>query len=367
MRSGTLVGLLLAVAIPLVSRAADAPHDNDDALCSNCHMAHNAPGASLTTKEGNFNLCNSCHLNSTNFGFKGWTVSIQAVPGASGRSHRWDADASNRGATPPSAASGLVDEQEMGKRLDGGKLMCSTCHDVHDADSQPVSGRGRQTVSDVTKIGALPSPGTGALSVAGTVDPGATAKGYLVDVVAAGAETTARYRLSNDNAKSWFGCTAPTTYTYVAWDGVAANGCQAGSSVPLNDGANVSVTFGVGTYQVGDRFAFYVSYPFVRANETSGKMCVICHKDRNMSAANVQGSGMHAGTGAPIVPGTTVFHHPVFEQQSVAPLDATGVVQAGEGDGNPSNDLVVDGQSRVTCLSCHRVHSAESNSLSTQP
>jgi predicted CXXCH cytochrome family protein len=368
MRSGTLVGLLLAVAVPLVSRAADAPHENGDAFCSNCHMAHNAPGASLTSKAGNFNLCNSCHLSSQNFGFP-WTVLIQAVPGTSGRSHRWDANASSMGATPPNIGSTDLDEQEMAKRLDGGNLMCSTCHDVHDADFQPVLGRGRQTVSAVTKLDAVPGPsGNGTLSVA-AVDPAATAKFYLVDVVAAGAETTALYRLSNDKGKSWFGCTTPATYTYVAWD--ATNGCQAGASVPLNDGANVNVAFAPGSYAIGDRFSFYVSYPFLRADTTNSKMCVICHKDRNMSAANVQGSGTHAGTGAAIVPGTTVFHHPVGTSVTVTvagmPLDANGVAQSGAGDGDPSNDLVLGEGGVVSCLTCHRVHNADSNSLTPDP
>jgi predicted CXXCH cytochrome family protein len=367
MRSGTLVGLLLAVAVPLVSHAADAPHENGDALCSNCHRAHNAPGASLTTKNGNFNLCNSCHLNSLNFGFP-WTVSIQAVPGVSGRSHRWDADASSMGATPPNIGSTDPDEQEMAKRLDGGNLMCSTCHDVHAADSQPVSGRGRQTVSVVTKLDAVPGPsGNGTLSVA-AVDPAATAKFYLVDVVAAGAETTALYRLSNDKGKSWFGCTAPATYTYVQWDGVAVNGCQAGSSVPLNDVVNVKVAFATGSYAVGDRFDFYVSYPFLRADATNSKMCVTCHRDRNMTTENVRGNGTLATTGAPIILGTTVFHHPVGSgvTQAVAPLDASGDPQSGAGV-NPSADLVLGDGGVVSCLTCHRVHNADSNSLTTDP
>ncbi len=359
MPSARLLAVVLLAGGALAARAADAPHEDGGPLCSNCHVGHNAPGASLTKEAGNSSLCASCHAHSDNFGFPAWTDAIQAVPGVSGRSHRWDADASAMGATPPSAGSADPDEREMAKRLDGGKLMCSTCHDVHDADFQPVSGRGRQTVSAVTKAGA----GTGAVSVVRPVAPNATAKGYLIDVVTAGVETEALYRVSNDNGKSWFGC-EPGTHTYVAWSDATPNGCQAGGSVALNDGTSVS--FAAGSYEVGDRFDFYVSYPFLRADATNSRMCVTCHRDRNMTAANVHGIGPHAGTGAPIVPGTTVFHHPVGGALAGAPLDASGDAQT-PGDGNPSNDLVLGAGGVVSCLTCHRVHNADSNSLSPDP
>jgi predicted CXXCH cytochrome family protein len=362
MRPARLLAVVLLAAAPLAARAVDAPHE-DGLYCSNCHTGHNAVGAGLTKVGGNFNLCNSCHLNYDGFGFPTWTDAIQAVPGVSGSSHRWDAPASNLGAIPPSAASADLDEQAMGERLDEGKLMCSTCHDQHAADALAVGGRGRQTVSAVTRIDALTDPGTGVVSVAGDVGASATAKSYLIDMVAAGSETTALFRLSNDNGKSWFGCTTPTTYSYVAY---AANGCQAGPGVPLNDGTNVSVAFGAGTYAVGDQFKLYVSYPFLRVSIDAAKMCVTCHKDRNMTTENVQGTGTHAGLGGSVVPGTTVFHHPVGEALAAAPLDASGVVQT-SGDGNTSNDLVLGTGGLVNCLTCHRAHHADSNSLSVGP
>lgn len=364
MRSARFLALLVLAAGAPVARAAEAPHGF---FCSNCHKAHNSPGASLTKEAGNFNLCNSCHQYSGSFGFPGWTTSVQAVPGLSGSSHRWDAYASGRGATPPSAGSSDSDELEMAGRLDAGKLMCSTCHDSHAADHQPVSGRGRQTVSAVTKSGALPVPGSGTVGVAGPVGAAAAAKGYLLDVVAAGSEATALYRVSNDDGKSWFGCSAPTSYAYVVWNDTAPNGCQAGPAVALNDGANVSVAFAAGSYVVGDRFRFYVSYPFLRADATNSRMCVVCHRDRNMTTANVQGTGPHAGTGAAIVPGTTLFHHPVGAALASAPRDASGVPQTGAGDGDPSNDLVLGTGGVVSCLTCHRPHNADSNSLTADP
>lgn len=372
MRSPRLVALasvlvLVLGAAPLAARAVDAPH-TDGLYCSNCHMGHNAPGGSLTKTLGNANLCQSCHTLQSGFGFP-WGDSNQATPGVSGHSHRWDASASNRGATPPSSASADPVEAEMGKRLENGNLMCSTCHDQHQADALPLSGRGFQHASAVTFAGT----GTGTVALTGTVAADATAKAYLVDIVTQGSGTTARFRLSNDNGTSWFGCTAPTTYSYVAYTG--ANSCQAGPSVALNDGAKVNVAFtgGANTFRVGDQFAFYVSYPFLRADDTDARMCVTCHKDRDMRWQDVEGGNANGVPGGvkTVALGTTVFHHPVGQAlnangrnyDQAAPLDASGVAQA-TGDGNATNDLVL-GSTGVNCLSCHYPHNADSNSLTT--
>lgn len=364
MRSGTLLAVALLAAAPLVGRAVDAPHE-DGLYCSNCHVGHNAAGAGLTNVAGNYNLCESCHgtVTSPTFGFP-WPASHQAVPGVSGRSHRWDADASSLGAIPPSAASSDPAEAEMGKRLDAGKLMCSTCHDQHQADVLPVTGRGRQHVSTITRAAS----GTGSVTLVGPVGASATAKAYLLDVVAAGSESTATFRVSNDNGASWFGCTAPTVYSYVAYVASPSNACRAGPSVALNDGGNVTVAFGAGTYLAGDRWKFHVSYPFLRVDNTDARMCTTCHRDRNMTSENVQGAGVHAGMGGAIVPGTTVFHHPVGPGAvpGGAILDASGDPQ-GTGDGIAGNDLVLGTSGGVTCLTCHRVHNAYSNSLSADP
>ncbi|HET8542577.1 MAG TPA: hypothetical protein VFL83_22065 [Anaeromyxobacter sp.] len=369
MRSARLLALALLAAAPLLARAADAPHE-DGLFCSNCHMGHLAPGGSLTKLGGNFTLCDSCHTNSSNFGFDNWTSSAQAVPGVSGRHHRWDANASNLGATPPSTGSTSTDEQEMAKRLDAGRLMCSTCHDQHDADYHPVSGRGRQTVSAVERLDAVPPlvPGNGLVSVITPVTQGATAKRYLISIVTTGTQSSALFKLSNDSGKSWFGCPTPTNYTnYQPYVASPSNACQAGPDVRLNDGTNVRVAFGAGTFGEGDGFRFWVSYPFLRADATDSKMCVTCHRDRNMRTVNVEGTGTHPGTNQPIVPGDTVFHHPVDEVQATTPLDANGAPQSGSGDGEPSNNLVVVQGGKVGCLSCHRVHNADSNSLTPDP
>ena len=350
-----ILAVTLLLAAPLAASASDAPHESD-ALCSNCHLGHNATGGSLTKESGNFSLCQSCHLGKgPTFGFD-WAEGDQAVPGTSGRSHSWSANAANLGATPPSVASVDPGEVEMAKRLDdAGTLQCSTCHDQHQSDAMPVAGRGTQHVSTV-----IPNEtGTGAITVI-TPAAGATANAYRIEITAAGSQTTAKFRLSNDKGLSWRGCSSPGNYvTYVP---SPSNACTAAATVQLNDGANVSVSFAAGTYNVGDRWDFHVTYPFLRADNTDAKMCVTCHRDRHQSHQNVEGIG-------PIVFGTTEFSHPVGEALNAnsnghdlaAPLDTNGDTQAA-GDGNKTNDLVLSSNT-VTCLTCHHPHNADSNSL----
>lgn len=364
MRWTSLLAACLALAAPLVAGAADAPHEIPD-NCDNCHRGHNSQGAGLTNTAGTFNLCDSCHKVNHNFGFP-WTPEIdQAVPGVSGRSHRWDADATNLGATPPDPSSSNATARTLAGRLDNGKLRCTTCHDAHQADVQPSSGRGQQFVSAVVKTGL----GTGAMTLLQPVGTVSAAKAYILEVVAGSTEADATFKLSNDGGKSWWGCSSPTVYTYVAWSTAPTNPCRVGADVPLNDPtpANVRVAFGTGTYVAGARWKFYVSYPFLRADNTDAAMCTACHQDRNMTSENVHAApGVpHAGTGETIVPGTTVFHHPVNEVLAAAPLDADGSSQPG--DGIASNDLALGSGNRVTCLTCHRVHNADSNSLSADP
>lgn len=345
MRALRLVVAALTIAVAPAARAADAPHVDGD-FCSNCHLGHSAPGAGLTKLAGNFSLCQDCHTDpryTGHFGFP-WAAGQQAIPGVSGRSHSWSGDASGMGATPPSTASANPGEVAMGRRLDAGKIMCSTCHDQHQSDVHPLGGRGTQHVSGVTK--PVTAGGTGTVAV--TSVPGTlSAKGYVVQLTAGGAVGSAAFRVSNDRKLSWI-----------------QSGVVTDASVTLADG--VELAFGGGSFVATEEYEFYVSYPFLRADNTDARMCTICHRDRNMTTVNVQGTGTHAGTGAAVVPGSTVFHHPVNEVMATAPLDANGVAQAA-GDGNPTNDLLLGTAGIVTCLTCHRVHNADSNALTLDP
>jgi hypothetical protein len=370
MRLVRFLAVVLVAAAPALAPATDAPHEAGS-LCSDCHMGHNAPGVSLTSEVGNANLCQSCHVNHPGkFGFP-WSDADQAVPGEKGDSHRWDAPATSMGATPP-IGTPMGDKE----RLSGGTLQCSTCHDQHNADQReqdtdpPVDPArlGTQHVSIPLGVAQNPtSGGTGrTMTLLSPVGTGAAPKGYLVEIVEPGSDSNATFKLSNDNGTSWFGCVTQSNYTYVQF---AANPCRVGASVPLNDGTNVAVTFtGAGTFLAGDRWSFYVSYPYLRVSNKDGEMCTTCHKDRHMYWQDVEGGAANGVSGGrqTIALGTTVFHHPVGQALRSPPaggiLDADGTAQSA-GDTNKTNDLTFGTGGMVTCLTCHRPHNADSNSL----
>ncbi len=85
--------------------ATDPPHDSSNFIeCVSCHNLHNSPGGALTTRAGNANLCQSCHVNGGTATGKAFVQSDQAQPGlalpsgmkADGNSHRWDAGPQGR-------------------------------------------------------------------------------------------------------------------------------------------------------------------------------------------------------------------------------------------------------------------------------
>jgi hypothetical protein len=240
-------------------------------------------------------------------------------------------------------------EAALGGHLDGGSLKCSTCHDAHQADTPPDTGRGTQRTSPVSKTVNAGGSGTVAVS---NVPPGLPAKSYVVQITANGPVGTAEVRVSNDGKGSWM-----------------QSGVLTDAIVTLDDG--VELAFGGGSFVAPEEYTFHVAYPFLRADNTAGRMCVTCHKDRHMYWQDLEGRA-DGRLGSGIVLGTTVFSHPVGQPLNANErgydreddmLDANGADQATVGDGNPANDLVIDGTGVVTCVSCHRVHNAKSNSL----
>jgi len=250
-----------------IALAADSPHsDATGVTCNSCHTLHAAPGASLTNSASNANLCQSCHNQGSGNAFP-MEDAMQAVPGVSGTSHRWDAGMP--ASSSPSNAHGLRASADLSNAAlkmylnkYGNVVTCSVCHNHHRQAATPW-------------------------------DPNAPA--YV-----AGAGAGRHYqRIPND----------------------------------LN------------------------------------QMCEDCHFYRVQTHAVVEGPGN----------GTAVFSHPVSQglnanaknYDNAAPLDANGVAQSGArfatgdaGDGNDTNNLVFDSGNRVRCLTCHRMHYADSNSMS---
>ncbi len=329
------------------ARAADPPHWMSASIpeasisCSKgCHQLHQAAGGTLAAYAENVALCQSCHSGVGLASGLPINTPDSAVPGERGSSHAFGAAAVNG-----AYGAALPSNQQMLLRVMDDRVVCSTCHDQHSATS--VRG-GTPRISPTKRITALGS--TGSATSGGTFS-GASGFWYLVEIQTAGPLATARFRWSKDNGTSWMG----------------SNILTAATPTPLDSG--VFVTFGGGSYVVGERWEFSGSYPFLRSaldtgdNASGPRFCRDCH-----SAWAQDHTAAHTWDG-------TVKSHPVgvglnangIGYDRAVPLDANGVAQGGAGDGNAFNDLDLDPTGRVQCLSCHSPHFAPGNSAATAP
>ncbi len=366
MRNRWLMPLGLAAAVAArLAFATDAPHDSSNTLdpggtqCESCHSLHNALGTALQNKATNYDVCDSCHSSKTGLGFP-WARPDQAVPGAGGSQHNWESAAANttyQTQTPQTTA--------MATRLKNGNLQCSTCHDQHLAGASYAPSSVHFGPANLGTAARLPTgtqtppPGTGQLSLtrlAGQLLP----KGYRVRIGPAAGQ----FQVSHDAA-----LTTPTWGT--------AYGFTAGTPVTLSqagDDPNLQVTITAGS-KIGDYWDFYLGYPFLRATNANGELCEDCHRTR-VNNDTVTGAN-----------GTTVFSHPAgapagtpvtlsrpYDRSvgSQGPiLDANGAGQTvpptADADANATNNIRVFTGNKVTCLSCHSPHNADSNSLTADP
>jgi predicted CXXCH cytochrome family protein len=360
----------------LVASALDSPHDGSYAAsptdCFTCHSLHASTGGTLLggTYTSNNDACLTCHDSAVAYThpnsqlFKdGWSTGREAVPGTGGDQHKWSGPSvvNAAGATTPINAALL-------KNLTGGALQCAVCHDSHGIRSATAS---IQAGLAPTSVHASLPLNTGVARVFPILPAsaarmkliaisGAKPMGYGIKITKAAPNGT--FVISHDYgrqaAKTW----GTTTYTFNLGDTSAQD-------VALDDTA-VKIRFldtAPEDPQVGDEWAFYVSYPFLTMSNVADAMCLDCHRSRHQSYQNVEGTGTIVGTGAAVVPGTTVFSHPVGQALNAnmksydrtTPLDADGSTA----DANASNDVkLVNGV--VSCTSCHAPHNADSNSLS---
>jgi predicted CXXCH cytochrome family protein len=366
MRTGWL-GILavLSTLIPAAALGVDAPHDGSAAngTCEACHKIHNATGTGTLVNQPDNNLvCTVCHNDPTatiNPGRLGlpWITEDQAVPGKGGAQHRWDALAAS-----PAFGAALPSDPEMLKRIKDGRIQCAACHDPH-ADAKAFDPAALHTSMAPGTATNPTGGGTNTLTMTLTAPAAAaTTKGYRVQVEGiAGAQ----FRLAiSHNAKTTDG--APVWWVHNgAWvQGALGTGTtlrSTGTAIALDDGTNVQVTF-TGTPAIGQFWDFYVSYAHLRASNVADAMCLQCHASRNQNHTRVEGPNL---TG-------DVYSHPVgvtlnvngkgYDRANV--LDANGALQT-VGDGNTTNDLTLVGGTTVSCTTCHNVHNADSNSLTT--
>ncbi|BDG07395.1 cytochrome c3 family protein [Anaeromyxobacter paludicola] len=361
-RSWLFAAGLGGIALAVATRALDAPHDATTTPavgCTSCHVAHDAPGGSLTGVAGNANLCFSCHNSGigARLGFP-WVPGDQAVPGGGGLSHRWDATAVN-----PTYGARMPANAEMAKRItaNGGAINCSVCHDQHDNLSNGTGATLHSSIGIGVPQRANSTPYAN-LQVA-SVSASAAPKGYLVKVTVGGVIGAAKFQYSNDNGITFNGTDLVTSASPVATD------------------SQLSVSFtGTGSLVANaDLWRFYVSYPFLRASNAASAMCEDCHADRVQSADCVEGSASAmqpgggtinctAGTGKvfshPSGPGVTMNASSVRYSSTAGlqVLDPSGAIQASTTStasfrffGTSSNEL--------RCMTCHYPHNSDSNAL----
>ncbi len=336
-RSAAVAAAVCWLAWAGTAISSDPPHWESSSLvidCGTCHVTHAAPGGALTTSSGNVNLCQSCHSPSGLASDLPMNHVDRAVPGVSGTSHAYDVPAVNAGLSVQEP-----DHLQMRLRVMDSNIVCSTCHDQHWARS---SERGTARVGNTRQLTAL---GSGSLTAGGDFN-GTGGLWYLIDILTEADENNATFQYSKDNGLTW---TGPLT---------------AGTDVPLDNG--VTVTFGVGTFFVGEQWEFTASWPMLREpadqgdNATGDTFCRDCHRSWSMDHTDVETwDGNPKSHPVGVAPGANGKSY-----DRATPLDGNGAVQgSGGADTNPSNNLNFDSEGRVQCATCHGIHTADSNTL----
>jgi hypothetical protein len=302
--------------------------------CSSpCHVGHGI----LQGAAANVNICQACHVDLGIAGDLPMDSAASAVPGVSGTSHAFDVAAVNAEA----GAQMPLDTAMQRRIMDAGtKIACSTCHDQHNSND---TFGGRLRVSQPRLSQGTLDVGDGSLTSGGAY-AGSAGAWYELWITTAGNETTAQlqYR-SYTEAGGW-----------TAWAGPVA----AGTDVGIGNG--VTVSFGAGSYDLDDHWELSAAWPFLRAelDAPTGEgsvMCIDCHRSWAMDHTSVEsydGSYKSHPVGVGLNANSQGYDR-------IPPLDGNG--GAAGSDGIASNDLKLDGNSNVQCLTCHGIHYVDSN------
>jgi hypothetical protein len=349
------LGAVVVALSPVVGRAdLVAPHDQSftDGNCENCHNLYD------TTTLGALDYstgCNSCHAGKTASTLAFPRTDLEAKPGVKGTHHSWSGFAENPayGATAPTATT-------LSTRLVDGRLQCSVCHDLH-VDASSNAPWALHASPDVG-VATAPTSGTGTAKLTITV-PGTISRGYRIKLV--GPTSYIITRSFGATPIAWMNWDTGTAKWVAGVDNGTARTFVPGTDYVLDDAAGMSVRWSAAG-NPGDQWDVLVSYPGLRMTMADDQMCTHCHKPMAMTTARVAGNDP-----AYQVDGTRVFGHPTGEalgsnglgSDRAEILDANGATQT-VGDGNATNDLKLKG-GVVRCTTCHAVHGADSNSLTT--
>lgn len=317
-----------------VGEAVDPPHDPTLGIsCNSCHIAHNALGQGLTT-DTNSNLCLSCHKVGGHATNKPLSSGMQAAPGRSGTSHRWDAPMP--ATSSPTNQYGLraaadIADPNLKTRLSSftNIVTCSVCHQQHNQASTPWEPA----------------------SAAGVGTDTGTASG--------GSATVLQDSVKNWSPNYWAGY-------YVR----ILTGASAGQErqIQSNDATTLTLASPFqSAIASGNTYFLTTNRHFLRTNNNLNQLCEDCHYYRTQASTQ---TNVRVYTGNPISHPVAVgltgasYHGTPLEPQAANWAAQTGTRSASNGgtDTNPTNNLVLDAAGQIRCMTCHEVHYTDSNS-----
>lgn len=378
----SLLSILAGLAFLLAATGAsalDAPHSGALVGCSSCHVAHSALGSGLTNVAGNWNLCMSCHYNGGIAGNLPFSSAME--PGGSLRtSHSWSGvmpdTLNDQGANN---AFGLRrDDQVVSSLLQNELGTFGNCSNpAYTTRSSCNSGGGTWTADVVCSTchsvmfqTYTPWDPQSAPGVAGTASGGST--------------TTL-----TDTTQSW--TTNQWAGYYLEMTGGANNGkievisSNTGNTLTLAKGMTFSYAVAAGdTYGIAS-----TGRHFMRTNNDTNQMCTDCHYYRSAAYLSSVPAACSSATDKEKCNLETwdgnVKSHPVGMNLTTDVTNASLFVGAapyepdckgagcaetgpprydlnGGTDTNLTDNVVLDSNGRIRCLSCHGVHYTDSNS-----
>lgn len=378
----TFVILLLVISNKAYSLME--PHNNYGGIgCNACHTFTAPLGPNATKAATNYGLCtqSGCHsINTQSFYLPFDDPSFSNF--STGAFHRFNMSTSNpaRGAGGPVGAAFKAEIQN-------GQIVCSTCHNQHSSGNVyspgPLAQAGRLHLSSPVKVNGT---GTGTITYT-TPSSKPLPFSYLVEIVDVGGGVgTAKYRVSYNGGATWAGWNGTNWVAYIT----GSNGRLTGAGQALDNAqpaANVQITFS-GNFVVGDRWKFYIGYPFLRAypdvgnNTTGRRFCRDCHSQRAQThfvgGNQWDGKPKSHPVGVPLNSNIDPNRNPAGYDRK--PLDVDGRKQ-GTYSTNPvvkirnsTNDLLLFqgitsmqvfgniSSGDVQCMTCHAPHWTDSNS-----
>ncbi len=346
--------VLLFTFAASLAHATDAPHDGTNFLdCTNCHVGHKAAGVTLTSQQGNPNLCLSCHqVAQTHLPA---FLEVDEADRFAGRGfhHRWDSGVAGYGkrTVGTNGSSGNIDSGGSGYTGSGAKTYVLTITANGDATTATFSW---------SASGGAGGSGSATCGSAVVLNEGITA---VCNNEPSGSLGTCGAFFCTGDQWTFYVTGIPTQTTNPTLLGGNGSRMPNGKAVcstchDQHSQAHLSHTSRIVNGNVWRHF--------MRIDNDAGQLCKECHADRfpNSADPNFPLDLTRSHTGATRShPVSVVLNQNSKGYDRAVPLDANGDSQA-TGDGKASNDLILTTGGQVTCLTCHAMHgrAADGNS-----